>query len=876
MNDLLKTVLSLSLSGTLLILLLCLLRPLFKERLSKRWQYYIWLVVIARLLLPFAPETNLMGTLFQEIGNGIGQMETVLQPSQNTPLMPEMDLSGGMENGKVHFENERPAAATTTAAATQSLPGIIMQNLWMGWIVAALILLIRKITMYQSFVKYVRAGCVEASDIDLLERFGKLVGQSGVKNAVELYTNGLISSPLLIGFFRPCIVLPSANMSASDFRYTVLHELTHYQRRDMFYKWLMQVAICVHWFNPLIYFMGKEVDRACELSCDEAVIKPLNTAQRRAYGDTLLNAMGAGGSYQDSIASVPLNESGALLKERLDAIMGFQKKTRMTAAFSMALVFILCFGAAAAGAYTNSPPADEKERPAYQTAQPDAPVPASAIDGNLTLVKKEYSAAEIASLNISGVVVEALSENVSITKGGETLKVAYYIRSQDDYTLQNESDGGGTFEELVLRRVTSESAGDTERPVFITIPENSDFKVIGAITGGGDINFENCSGKNVFAETQSGDITVMGGTASSMFKVETESGNALVSNFQAGKYGTDLNTESGTITFQPKDSVKNCRFILDTGANAQITINGKKYSGGDYEINPKAAEEIYFDSVNGSLVVQDLSRGKLPVVSLTAQILPAAFTQPGTAHVGRLTRIKKEYAESDLRALGIAGVQVEAQTENIVVRQGGDSLIVAGDESADYMFETGQYELYNEEYMTPEEFAAHRNASGKITELKVRRVNEAEYEPARTLYLTLPEDLQYSRAVRIVTDSGNIQFYQCDSPDILDAVTQSGSILAENCRSPLLGVTSGSGQIDISSCSINFLNAEALSGTLTLQLPNRTSDYQIAIDTGAEALISINGTVYQAGETLLNANASGRICFSSHDGSLVITEKAAE
>lgn len=60
MNEALKITLSLSCSGALLIIALCLLRPLFRKRLSKQWQYYIWLAVIARLLLPFAPETNLI------------------------------------------------------------------------------------------------------------------------------------------------------------------------------------------------------------------------------------------------------------------------------------------------------------------------------------------------------------------------------------------------------------------------------------------------------------------------------------------------------------------------------------------------------------------------------------------------------------------------------------------------------------------------------------------------------------------------------------------------------------------------------------------------------------------------------------------------
>ena len=59
MIELLKVILSLSFSGTILILLLFMCRPLYRNRLSKRWQYYIWLLVIARLLLPATPETSL-------------------------------------------------------------------------------------------------------------------------------------------------------------------------------------------------------------------------------------------------------------------------------------------------------------------------------------------------------------------------------------------------------------------------------------------------------------------------------------------------------------------------------------------------------------------------------------------------------------------------------------------------------------------------------------------------------------------------------------------------------------------------------------------------------------------------------------------------
>ena len=355
MNEILKSVLSLSLSGALLILLLFFLRSLFKERLSKRWQYYIWLVAVARLLFPFAPEPNLMASLFQGTGRGAEQTKAV------SPYMQQGDISGQPQTGETaDGQNAQPREQTDPAESVhhpvRNLGTAIGRNLGLVWLVTALLLFIRKVTIYQDFVKYIRAGCVEVADINLLERFGKLVAQNQIRSTVELSTNPLISSPLLIGFFRPCIVLPTANLSPTDFDYTILHELIHFKRRDMFYKWLVQFTVCVHWFNPLVSRMSWEVSRACELSCDEAVIRGLDTQGRRAYGDTLFNAMARSGNYKDSLVSLTLNQSKEILKERLDAIMNFREKNKGGIFPSFLLTVMLFCGFIFSGAYAANRP----------------------------------------------------------------------------------------------------------------------------------------------------------------------------------------------------------------------------------------------------------------------------------------------------------------------------------------------------------------------------------------------------------------------------------------------------------------------------------------------------------------------------------------
>ena len=103
----------------------------------------------------------------------------------------------------------------------------------------------------------------------------------------------------------------------------------------MIYKWLVQAAICLHWFNPLVYRMEREISRACELACDEAVMR------------------GMGGGYRNSLASLTLNEGAELLKERLGAIMSYQKISKKVRWCSVFLAAWFAAGAAAVGAYAS-------------------------------------------------------------------------------------------------------------------------------------------------------------------------------------------------------------------------------------------------------------------------------------------------------------------------------------------------------------------------------------------------------------------------------------------------------------------------------------------------------------------------------------------
>ncbi len=220
-------------------------------------------------------------------------------------------------------------------------------------------MVIRKVTIYQSFIRYIKAGLAPVADMRILDQLPIVAEQAGVKKPVELCVNPLVSSPMLIGFFHPCIVLPGVDISEKDFRHIVLHELTHYKRGDMFYKWLVQITVCLHWFNPFVYLMGREIAKACEFSCDEAVLAKIGYDNARGYGETLLGAMAAIRGYKENLGVAGLSENKQLLKERLGAIMDFKRKSKAIRFLTVLLTLGIVSGASFIGVYAAAAPSGE-------------------------------------------------------------------------------------------------------------------------------------------------------------------------------------------------------------------------------------------------------------------------------------------------------------------------------------------------------------------------------------------------------------------------------------------------------------------------------------------------------------------------------------
>lgn len=357
-------VLSLSLSGTLLMLLLFLLCSVVKNYLSKTWQYYIWLLILFRFLVPVGFSNDITGSLIHWLGSESTKMAFITAPKaptlseQTSGSEPKADssyqinsvpqTSGNLSDRSKILIGSRVSEKIINSPFVWGKDGIV-SYLWVVWLFGVLISACIKIVNYRSFIRYTTLNLSPIDDEYVLKIFDDILMDSHIRRRVQLYKSHLITTPMVIGFFRPRILLPAAPLSKEQLPYILKHEVYHLKRHDLIYKWLLQSVCCLHWFNPFLRLASSEINKLCELSCDEAIIRNLDKEDRFHYGDTLLDTAELGIGYKDSVLSATLVEHRKYLKERLTNIMKFHKHSYAATALSLLLVVLLSSASIAFG-----------------------------------------------------------------------------------------------------------------------------------------------------------------------------------------------------------------------------------------------------------------------------------------------------------------------------------------------------------------------------------------------------------------------------------------------------------------------------------------------------------------------------------------------
>lgn len=322
METFLLNLLKTSLLGSLAILAMLVLKPLWRERYRAKTRCWLWLALAAFLLLPVdfsvknapvqaAPPKDY--TLF------VGTDKTAIQSTDN--LFGDMAEKSGQSPAQVRDTIIQRPVTNPEQKTTRYIP--VTTILFYGYLAGAAAFLLYQGISYAHFRRTVRRWKRDVSRADYAAMLSDTARDLGV-SAPEMIVCEAISTPAVTGLLRPRLLLPHERYDVQELRYILRHELCHLKRRDMLLKLVLLAANAMHWFNPVVYLMLRQADEDIELACDSAATDGLELPERAAYSRTLLAAV------QSSVRALPATTcfGGTVerLKRRITNVLGVQKK----------------------------------------------------------------------------------------------------------------------------------------------------------------------------------------------------------------------------------------------------------------------------------------------------------------------------------------------------------------------------------------------------------------------------------------------------------------------------------------------------------------------------------------------------------------------
>lgn len=336
-----------SLVMSCVILGLILFNKLFAHKYSAKWRYYIWLVVLLGLFIPFRPDIKLP---FQPIKVSLDDTE---QPAMN-------DLA--QTNNAVNYDysltvtNSSANTLTKTAAKSKALqPSAII---FFGWLAGVIITLVYYLRRHKKFTVMLKRWGTDVIDSRILSALEQERAELKIRQKIQLKKCKLITSPMLAGFIKPVILLPDTVIHEDELSLILKHELVHYKRKDLWVNLLVVLAAAVHWFNPIVHIMAAAIRNDCETSCDEVVLSNAGAEKRRIYCEAIIGFIGTKKAVKPTLST---NFYGGknTMKKRIISIMDTGNKKAGIAILCAFLVlsttFLSGFIFSASGTPTDTP-----------------------------------------------------------------------------------------------------------------------------------------------------------------------------------------------------------------------------------------------------------------------------------------------------------------------------------------------------------------------------------------------------------------------------------------------------------------------------------------------------------------------------------------
>lgn len=313
-----------SLVGTILWIIKNAFKSITQKLFSQTWHYYISLIPI----FFFLGGTKVINELID----------------LTSPILKNRSM--GLIK---HSKNLNPMDQLLTTMPQSEKIDEIMLWIILIWATGMLIFLMLNIKKYVNFRYFILQN--------------HRVYNTEHSNA-QIIISSNATTPIVMGSFNPIVVLPDVQFKDKEFILILSHELVHIKRGDLLIKLVIMITKAVHWFNPAIYHLSKQINDYCELSCDEKVVRKMDAESRRGYGEMILSVLDYGVKKRTNIGDdyvINFCSNKNNVKRRLLNIMNGKKMKKSMVTLSIfASVLLIGIGAYAAYAYESQVPETSK------------------------------------------------------------------------------------------------------------------------------------------------------------------------------------------------------------------------------------------------------------------------------------------------------------------------------------------------------------------------------------------------------------------------------------------------------------------------------------------------------------------------------------
>ncbi|WP_147535451.1 M56 family metallopeptidase [Bacillus marasmi] len=339
-----------SIYASLLVCLILIIKTLLKSRLSPRWHYLLWFVLIVRMIVPWSPlDFSIYSFLPKETEIVTGENETEVAPKNGSvPELSKPSSNQGVDENLFETSNlpvpkELNSETITTQNEKKETPISIYNVAYVIWLAGVLIFSIGTYLINRKLHNYIKHKPV-VTDNRVLTILQNCKKSMSIKRSIPLQLSGNISSPTVLGYFRPKILISNLlinQLTDQQLQHIFLHELSHIKRRDVGVNWLMHILLILNWFNPILWWAYYCMREDQELACDAYALTFMADDEKLSYGNTIISLLEKYAKYYQTPSLANLSRNKRSIKRRIILIKKFEKKSYRWSALGIFTIIIV-------------------------------------------------------------------------------------------------------------------------------------------------------------------------------------------------------------------------------------------------------------------------------------------------------------------------------------------------------------------------------------------------------------------------------------------------------------------------------------------------------------------------------------------------------